>query len=344
MKKTVSVLLSIVIMMLVFAGCSGLASVSLSGGMSSIPELTLYGCSSLGSISIPGSVGSIGSQAFGNCSGLGSISIPASVSSIDFSAFDGCSNLAEVNIEGGNGSYASSDGAVYDAGLSQLLYCPVGKSQLTLPDNMTSIASAAFSNSPYVYSLDIPSSVTTIEVDAFTGSGIKAVTIPPTTTSIGSQSAWTPDVIRGYTGSQAERFADENGYIFESIGTLGEDPTPTPTPTETPTPDPSETPTPKPTEAPKPGDGTPTPGAGGNGGAGGTNGNGGTTQTGTGGSGGANAGTRTSVSRNMGTAQVGSGTPKTGVAFDARYVLCLGVFFAGGYLVISKKKKSTDTE
>ena len=46
----------------------------------------------------------------------------------------------------------------------------------------------------------------------------------------------------------------------------------------------------------------------------------------------------------MGTAQVGSGTPKTGVAFDAKYVLCLGVFFAGGYLVINKKKKGANAE
>jgi hypothetical protein len=46
----------------------------------------------------------------------------------------------------------------------------------------------------------------------------------------------------------------------------------------------------------------------------------------------------------MGTAQVGSGTPKTGIAFDARYVLCLGVFFAGGYLVITKKKKKANIE
>ena len=199
---------------------------------------------------------------------------------------------------------------------------------------MTSIASSAFSDCPYVYSLDVPASVTTIEVDAFTGSGIKAVTILPNTTSIGSQSSWTPDVIRGYTGSQAEKFADENGYIFESIGTVGAEPTETPTPTPEPTDKPSQTPKPtdKPSATPKP-----SPGAAGGGSNGGS-----TTQTGSGG--GTSAGSRTSVSRNMGTAQVGSGTPKTGVAFDARYVLCLGVFFAGGYLVVSRKKKSADAE
>ncbi len=216
--------------------------------------------------------------------------------------------------------------------MTQLLFCPIGKSQLTLPDSMTSIASSAFSNCPYVYNLEIPGSVTTIEVDAFTGSGIKAVTIPPSVTSIGSQSSWTPDVIRGYTGSQAERFADENGYIFESIGNLGEDPEPDPEPKPDPEPEPE--PEPKPDNNDSNNNNNNNNNTGGN--------SGGTTQTGTGG--GTNAGTRTSVSRNMGTAQVGSGTPKTGIAFDARYVLCLGVFFAGGYLVISKKKKKVDVE
>ena len=57
--------------------------------------------------------------------------------------------------------------------------------------------------------------------------------------------------------TQAEKFADENGYIFESIGNLGED-TPTPTPTPDPTDKPTKTPKPNdptedPTETPEPG-------------------------------------------------------------------------------------------
>ncbi len=210
----------------VLAGCSGLASVSLSGGMSEIPELTLYGCSSLGSISIPGSVGSIGAQAFGNCTGLTSITIPAGASSVDLSAFDGCSNLSDVSVESGNGSYASYEGSVYDSSLTQLLYCPVGKSSLKLPSGITSIASSSFSNCPYVYNLELPDTVTTIEADAFSGSGIGTVTIPASVTSIGSQSSWVPDVIYGYTGSEAERFAEDNGYIFESLGGEEADPNP----------------------------------------------------------------------------------------------------------------------
>ena len=148
-------------------------------------------------------------------------------------------------------------------------------------------------------------------------------------TSIGSQSSWTPDVIYGYTGSAAEKFAEDNGYIFESIGSVNNDPDPG---------DPNDPTDPgDPNDPTDPGDGG---NGGGNGGNAGNGNNGGTTQTGSGGTTGAR--TQTSVSKNMGTAQVKSSTPKTGIAFDAKYVLCIGVFFAGTYLVISKKKKGAD--
>ena len=330
------------------AGCSGLTSVTLSEGMSSIPELTLYGCSSLSGVNIPASVSSIGSQAFGNCSGMSSITVPASVSSMDMSAFSGCSNLAEINVESGNGTYASHDGAVYNASLTQLVYCPIGKSSLELSPSITTIGAAAFQDCPYVYDLTIPDdSVTTIEADAFTGSGIGSVRIPKSVTSIGSQSSWTPDVIYGYRGSQAEQFADDNGYIFSPLDGGNDDPDPgtdDPDP-GTDDPDPGKDDPDPGTKDPKPGDDDPDPGTKdptkpGNNGTGsstntgtGTNGTGGTAQTGTGGTRSA-----TSASRSVGTAKVGSATPKTGVPFDARYLLCAGVFLTGAYLVISKKK------
>lgn len=193
---------------------------------------------------------------------------------------------------------------------------------------MTTIASSAFSSSPYVYNLEIPNSVTTIEADAFTGSGIGTVTIPKSVTTIGSQSSWTPDVIYGYTGSEAERFANEYGYIFESIGGEKEDPPKKPGPNDQ---DPG-------------GDNGNDGSNGSNGGSSGSGtGTGGNTNTNTGtstGTGGSGVRTVNSVSRNLGTARVQSGTPKTGIAFDARYVLCAGIFLAGVCLVITKKKKS----
>ena len=131
-------------------------------------------------------------------------------------------------------------------------------------------------------------------------------------------------MIYGYSGSAAESFANENGYIFEAVGGSGNG------------------------------------GEGGNGGDDGDGGNGGDgkkdddKKNNNGGSTGGNtngttatSGSRTTVARagtsaskNMGTAQVSSGTPKTGIDFDARYMLCAGFFLAGACLVITRKKKN----
>ena len=66
----------------VFGGCSGLTSVTIGNGVTSIGESAFYGCSGLTSITIPDSVASIGHEAFEYCRGLTSITIPESVTSI----------------------------------------------------------------------------------------------------------------------------------------------------------------------------------------------------------------------------------------------------------------------
>ena len=60
----------------------------------------------------------------------------------------------------------------------------------------------------------IPSGCTTIEAGAFNNSSIKTVTIPASVTEIGSQGAFTPDVIYGYTGSTAETYSADNDFVF----------------------------------------------------------------------------------------------------------------------------------
>ena len=98
---------------------------------------------------------------------------------------------------------------------------------VTMPDTVTSMGSGVFqgcSNLSSVIlctniaSLSLPNSVTTIESNAFSGSGIGTITIPAATTSIATQSGWTPSSIYGYANSQAETYAMDNGIPFFVIG------------------------------------------------------------------------------------------------------------------------------
>ena len=136
----------------VFYGCSGLTSLTIPSGVTSIGNEAFSGCSGLTSLTIPSSVTSIGGWAFSGCSGLTSLTIPSSVTSIGESAFWGCSGLTS----------------------------------LTIPSSVTSIGWGAFAECGGLTSLTIPSSVTSIDRYAFAGcSGLTSLTIPSGVTSIG---------------------------------------------------------------------------------------------------------------------------------------------------------------
>lgn len=164
-------------------------------------------------MAVPAGVTTIGSGAFKGCSGLSGISIPASTSSIATDAFSGCSALSTINVAGGNGTYASDGGCLYNASYTKLLICPPAKSSIALNSALKVIGGNAFNGCSRITSLTVPSGATSIESGAFSSSGITAITIPKSVTSIGSQS-WSPDVIYGYTNSEAENYAASNGYVF----------------------------------------------------------------------------------------------------------------------------------
>ena len=81
-----------------FEGCSGLTSLTIPSGVTEIGSSAFYGCSGLTSLTIPSGVTSIGYGAFAGCSGLTSLTIPSSVTSIGYGAFAGCSGLTSIYV------------------------------------------------------------------------------------------------------------------------------------------------------------------------------------------------------------------------------------------------------
>ena len=79
-----------------FFGCSGLTSLTIPSGVTSIGGAAFRGCSGLPSLTIPSGVTSIGKSAFLGCSGLTSLTIPSSVTSISDRAFYGCRGLTSI--------------------------------------------------------------------------------------------------------------------------------------------------------------------------------------------------------------------------------------------------------
>lgn len=116
-----------------FSGCDGLTSVTIGNGVTSIGDNAFFGCSGLTSITIPNSVTSTGYQAFHNCSSLTSVTIPDSVTTISYAAFSGCSGLTSVTI--GN--------SVRNIGSSAFDGCS-GLTSVTIPDSVTFMGDYAF--------------------------------------------------------------------------------------------------------------------------------------------------------------------------------------------------------
>ena len=158
-----------------FYECSGLTSLTIPSGVTSIGIGAFGDCSGLTSLTIPSGVTSIGNWAFSDCIGLTSLTLPSGVTSIDQVAFDGCSGLTSVNIPSG---VTSISGWAF-SGCS-------GLTSLTIPSGVTSIGQRAFSDCSGLTSLTLPSSVTSIDQVAFYGcSGLTSLTIPSGVTSIG---------------------------------------------------------------------------------------------------------------------------------------------------------------
>ena len=74
-----------------FEGCSGLTSLTLPSGVTSIGICAFYDCSGLTSLTIPSGVTSIGKWAFRGCSGLTSIYVyPENLPELGTDIFTGC--------------------------------------------------------------------------------------------------------------------------------------------------------------------------------------------------------------------------------------------------------------
>ena len=158
-----------------FYECSGLTSLTIPSGVTSIGIGAFGDCSGLTSLTIPSGVTSISNWAFSGCIGLTSLTLPSGVTEIGKSAFDGCSGLTSVNIPS---SVTSISGWAF-SGCS-------GLTSLTIPSGVTSIGQRAFSDCSGLTSLTLPSSVTSIDQVAFYGcSGLTSLTIPSGVTSKG---------------------------------------------------------------------------------------------------------------------------------------------------------------
>ena len=133
-----------------------------------IKTLAFSGCSGLTSMDIPEGVTTIGSYAF-NCPDLTRIHIPASVTMIGESAIGGSPELEAITIAEGNTDYGVFDGVLMDKAQEKLFCYPakMAGTTYTVPATVTSIDRKAFQYLAFLTTLNIPASVDLLDSNSF---------------------------------------------------------------------------------------------------------------------------------------------------------------------------------
>ena len=187
---------------------TGVRTVYISYGVTSIGDQAFRGCSKLTSISYPLSVTEIGvgafmdctglqnfyfysgvntvkNYAFYGCSGLQTITIPSTLTDIGYNPFSGCTGLERIIVESGNSSYLA--GSQENAIISKNGELISGCKNTVLSSNVKSLARAAFSGCTGLKSITIPVGVTGVGDYAFFNcTGLEEVVMPVSVTELGN--------------------------------------------------------------------------------------------------------------------------------------------------------------
>ncbi len=177
-----------------FSWCQWMTSISIPDSVTSIEAGTFRSCINLTHVDVGNGVTRIGNSAFDGCYYLASVTLGTNVTEIGISAFDECyrltevKNLSSLDIVAGKidpgfvGKYAkrvykdgesylstTDDGFIlYNDGTKIALIGYVGnKDDIVIPDNVTEINSYAFYENRNIRTVKIPTSVKTIDTNAF---------------------------------------------------------------------------------------------------------------------------------------------------------------------------------
>ena len=192
-----------------FGECESLYSVIMYNGLKTIGEGAFAFCDSLCTVHLPNSVTSLGLGAFYNAS-LNYVILPSSVAVIGDNAFD---NMVLIDATVYNSNAVFGEDVFESVGV---LYGWAGSTAQTYASDHGIPFEALDAPEPAFF---LPSGLTEIAADAFSGIMARAVVIPKSVKKINGNPFAESSVIciYGYSGSVAQTFAASYGYGFVEI-------------------------------------------------------------------------------------------------------------------------------
>lgn len=151
-----------------FRGCSSLQILSLPTCVTSIGDCAFQNCSSLAELIIPEGA-TIGEDVFVGCYDLKSINIPNSVQNLDSNPFADCEELS-ISVAEDHPIYAVIEGVLFSKVDKRLISFPsTATIAYEVPNGIVEIGEKAFAGRKDLKAVRIPTSVTKIADDAFSG-------------------------------------------------------------------------------------------------------------------------------------------------------------------------------
>lgn len=148
-----------------FESCSALSEIRLSNTVVSLGYSAFSNCTKLNALGLPDSLTAMESNAFLGCGGLTDVNLPDSVKKLGHSVFQDCSGLVSVNYPRSLDTveyYGSSYGA-------RLFYGCTKLKRIEVPEGVIKIPAWTFSGSTSLQDVILPSTLMSIESDAFRG-------------------------------------------------------------------------------------------------------------------------------------------------------------------------------
>lgn len=153
-----------------------LKKLTVTGGITDIPDYAFYGCRGLEEVTGLENVSSVGAYAFAY-TGFQSFTLPAAMAELPSSAFAGCQSFTSYDVAGGNTAYSAAYGCLYSADGSVLRLVPAGLMEITFPETAYTVAEGAFEGSAMI-ELTLPAN-STLERGALSGMiGLYTLKIP----------------------------------------------------------------------------------------------------------------------------------------------------------------------
>lgn len=142
-------------------------SMTLPETVTEIDEAAFSGMRALKKVKIPGLVKELHRDTFYGCQKLQEVNLPRKLSYLALdSCFDDCPELTKVTLPKSNQKYVMEDGILLSKNKKKLIWVIPGKSKLTIPKSVTTIASGSFFNCQ-VDKLHITKNIKKLEINCF---------------------------------------------------------------------------------------------------------------------------------------------------------------------------------